>query len=359
MTEAIKTIQFNTGRKYTAEGQIITATLYTDGIVTFYDSSRMIDGGYATNTTALAEKSDDTIAAQVLRAYDTGTYERSKRSFHDGLFTFSRNTRDGFDALTKLEALPKPDAVEASGGLIALDNLLADFCGSLGFARASADEVLAFVSGNRVGDVNRMICEWLMDFIMAYEGGDEPDPEPETFRVMGEGSVELATFPTETEARAFVDGYTRLGDWGGYTFIHIENPVTGEAWTFSAPQPEAEPEVEAEYPDHLDAGEREIIDTIIDAALAEGFEIKVRDEEEIAQDYTTDKALIAPHIGATDVTNLFMRKVGKKRIGFIQFIHGNMPYEVVADSTDSPEIAALIDAAQPIIDRLEAETVGA
>lgn len=34
---ATRTIEFNTGRKYTAEGQIIRATLHPDRVVTFFD----------------------------------------------------------------------------------------------------------------------------------------------------------------------------------------------------------------------------------------------------------------------------------------------------------------------------------
>jgi len=41
-----KTIHFNTGRKYTILGQRITATLHDDGVVTFYDHDRHVDGAY-------------------------------------------------------------------------------------------------------------------------------------------------------------------------------------------------------------------------------------------------------------------------------------------------------------------------
>jgi hypothetical protein len=42
----VKTIEFNTGRKYTAEGQFIKATLHDDGVVTFMDHSRGVDGEF-------------------------------------------------------------------------------------------------------------------------------------------------------------------------------------------------------------------------------------------------------------------------------------------------------------------------
>jgi hypothetical protein len=36
----METISFNTGRRYTAEGQFIVATLHDDKVVTFFDHSR-------------------------------------------------------------------------------------------------------------------------------------------------------------------------------------------------------------------------------------------------------------------------------------------------------------------------------
>lgn len=42
----MKTIHFNTGRRYTAYGQRITATLHDDGIVTYYDHDRMVHGSF-------------------------------------------------------------------------------------------------------------------------------------------------------------------------------------------------------------------------------------------------------------------------------------------------------------------------
>lgn len=291
MTEAIKTIQFNTGRKYTAEGQIITATLYADGIVTFMDHSRLIDGEFKLPLHCTFNQ------IEVMHHYDAVTYAytSTSRSRADGLFKGGRNTRDGFDALNKPAA--------------------------------------------------------------------EPAAEPETFLVMGEGSVELGTFPTETEARAFVAGYTRAGDWGGYTFIHIENPVTGEAWTFTAPEPEEEPAPElpaAKYPDHLDAGEREIIDAIITKALDDGCTIRVDDEEGLSIDYTDDRALITANVGVTDMTKLCFRSPEWRTApkgqggGVVWLIHGNGEH-VLSDCTDNDFTAALVAVADPIIDRLEAE----
>lgn len=81
-----KTIRFNTGRQYTTHGQRITATLHDDGIVTFYDHDRMIDGQYETLFP------DDFNERQVMTVYDAGTYTTSARSWADGMQVGGCNT---------------------------------------------------------------------------------------------------------------------------------------------------------------------------------------------------------------------------------------------------------------------------
>lgn len=73
----MKTIHFNTGRKYTAAGQRITATLHDDNVVTFHDHDRMIDGGFR-----LAPLRDLT-SRIVMAHYDSGGYEASRRTWED------------------------------------------------------------------------------------------------------------------------------------------------------------------------------------------------------------------------------------------------------------------------------------
>jgi hypothetical protein len=81
MESNMKTICFNTGRKYTAQGQRITATLHDDGVVTFWDHDRRIDGEF---TLGLHCQFD---AKEVLHCYDSGStmYRSSKRSWEDGM----------------------------------------------------------------------------------------------------------------------------------------------------------------------------------------------------------------------------------------------------------------------------------
>lgn len=84
----MKTITFNTGRKYTNEGQVITATLHGDGVVTFMDHSRMIDGEFGPITPA-QELTENLVMAM----YDNGTYCPTARSSRDGMCAGGCNTR--------------------------------------------------------------------------------------------------------------------------------------------------------------------------------------------------------------------------------------------------------------------------
>lgn len=77
----MKTIFFNTGRKYTMHGQRITATLHDDGCVTFWDHDRMIDGEFKLG------EFDRFTSQVVLAAYDSGDARGSTRSHRDGMMT--------------------------------------------------------------------------------------------------------------------------------------------------------------------------------------------------------------------------------------------------------------------------------
>lgn len=72
----MKTITFNTGRKYTANGQRITATLHADRVVTFHDHDRMIDGEFK----LCGDRFDQAV---VLHAYDRNIASNTRRSWVD------------------------------------------------------------------------------------------------------------------------------------------------------------------------------------------------------------------------------------------------------------------------------------
>lgn len=71
-----KTIVFNTGRHYTVNGQRIIATLHDDGVITFHDIDRMIDGELSGTHPVISDY-------RVLAAYDRCDYAASERSMND------------------------------------------------------------------------------------------------------------------------------------------------------------------------------------------------------------------------------------------------------------------------------------
>ncbi len=73
------TINFNTGRKYSAHGQRITATKHDDGVVTFFDHDRMIDGEFQ------PEPGCNFGQSLVMTAYGIGGYSNTARSWADGM----------------------------------------------------------------------------------------------------------------------------------------------------------------------------------------------------------------------------------------------------------------------------------
>jgi hypothetical protein len=81
------TIEFNTGRKYSAQGQIIKATLHDDGVVTFFDHSRGVDGEFKLGKHCSFNQ------AEVMQWYDSGTAGSSSRSWADGMQRGGCNTR--------------------------------------------------------------------------------------------------------------------------------------------------------------------------------------------------------------------------------------------------------------------------
>lgn len=80
----LKTIHFNSGRAYSPGGQHISATLWSDGIITFHDHTRMIDG----ELDFLADwevSTEELRPAIVLGFYDRGQYFATERSGRDAM----------------------------------------------------------------------------------------------------------------------------------------------------------------------------------------------------------------------------------------------------------------------------------
>jgi hypothetical protein len=84
--DPMKTIHFNTGCQYTAQGQQITATLHDDNVVTFWDRSRGIDGQFTIKNPQLF------CQAVIVGKYLRNEIESTQRSRAD-----SRDCNAGYD----------------------------------------------------------------------------------------------------------------------------------------------------------------------------------------------------------------------------------------------------------------------
>lgn len=103
-----KTIKFNTRRPYTADGQIIIATLHDDGVATFHDISRMITGEFAYGTAYLDHFDSREFEREVMHRYDHYEAPQTSRSWNDGMMSGACNTHGGFVAYQLAQAAPAP-----------------------------------------------------------------------------------------------------------------------------------------------------------------------------------------------------------------------------------------------------------
>ena len=72
-------VTWNTGRKYTAAGQIIVARVQADGSILFADTSRGVDG--LIEKPSIKIDSEAMLKIVVMRAYDSHQYRSSQGSW--------------------------------------------------------------------------------------------------------------------------------------------------------------------------------------------------------------------------------------------------------------------------------------
>lgn len=315
----MKTIAFNTGRAYTALGQIIVATLHDDGIVTFMDHSRKVDG-----MVPLGSRHFDRLTVQNL--YDGGTCSNDIRSFQDGM---SRGGANASHLLTD-EVLAKLKDTTATAVLLDEGYLPADklgdltldqlthqyvtFCAAHGLSdEGSADELLVELMflpfEARSHEQNRRIA-WVSDFIKAWEA---VEVRGEADGKAYEAAKVAEMFPLK--ATPFVFGVTPL----------------------SVLLPEG-------YRSDLSLTEAQIIEAVLIAAIGAGFCISVEDEDgECAIERSTNLPLIRAEIGTTSQTNLYFYSIEMSNTplapaGWVYLVHGNEDCVISDYSTKLEEI---------------------
>lgn len=110
--------------------------------------------------------------------------------------------------------------------------------------------------------------------------------------------------------------------------------------------------------------ELDVCKKVIQDALAAGYFCRVYDGEEWATSHTNDEAVLVEALRSTDEDYIYFFHIkdkpagsfkGWRTIGFAQFVYGNMPYEVIADNTDTDDINNLLKGAEALQDEIEKE----
>ena len=99
-------------------------------------------------------------------------------------------------------------------------------------------------------------------------------------------------------------------------------------------------------PNSLPADDFALVSALVDAALAKGYSVSIYDGEAWTVKRSTDRAELMAAIGTTDMDTLRIRKACGAAVGSVLTVYGNGDWSTIADSSVSPEIEALTDAAE-------------
>lgn len=91
--------------------------------------------------------------------------------------------------------------------------------------------------------------------------------------------------------------------------------------------------------------EARITESLVDTALAKGYEISVNDGEQTTLKRSTDRKTILNALRSTDQDYLWFSRPGHQSIGFVWLIWGNED-DLISDCTARDEIEEIIRDAQ-------------
>lgn len=85
------------------------------------------------------------------------------------------------------------------------------------------------------------------------------------------------------------------------------------------------------------AGESDIIQFILNSLTGQGFEIQLQDEEGETSFWVKDASEILPDVLDIEISHINVRNPSKQCVGWLMFVLGNSPAEVLADHTTNLE----------------------
>lgn len=98
--------------------------------------------------------------------------------------------------------------------------------------------------------------------------------------------------------------------------------------------------------------EKAIIATLVESAIAKGYNLSVCDGEAWPLKRSTSVADVMAALFSTDEETIAIR-IDRELVGFVALIYGNDGYDVIADHTDTEEMRIVIDAATLLADEIE------
>ncbi|MGV7193562.1 hypothetical protein [Xanthomonas axonopodis] len=101
----------------------------------------------------------------------------------------------------------------------------------------------------------------------------------------------------------------------------------------------------ASNPNGLPVDDFALVSALVDAALAKGYSVSVHDGEEWTVRRSTDRDALIDALGTTDEDSVRFYDNGSP-VGTVWMVYGNRDWSTIADSTVSPEIEALTNAAE-------------
>lgn len=97
--------------------------------------------------------------------------------------------------------------------------------------------------------------------------------------------------------------------------------------------------------------ERKIITKLMKEAINKGYTVSVYDGEEYAVEKSTDIELLKKEIMATDMDSIEIYANNGSMFGTVLAVYGNDGYDVMADSTNTPEFNAFLKPIEEYADK--------